>query len=175
LPFWICNHTFCRSHTQSETPSSLSLSFPVLGDSCPTRAEAGQAGIGILPARRYCSPSQRLPPSGLILIYSTRLHPSSISARHALHSLSPLPLHVYCQALQRTGRSERHQIGFEVNLGIAILCYSKRKKAFTRPSNPSTYVYIPTLLPSLNPLLRRDNQTLSPAQPGRDPETLHVN
>jgi hypothetical protein len=56
---------FCRSHTQSETP--IILPFPGLGDSCPTRkaprSEAGQAGIGILRARRYCSPSQRLPPS----------------------------------------------------------------------------------------------------------------
>jgi hypothetical protein len=161
---------FCRSHTQSETPSSLSLPFPVLGDSCPTRAEAGQAGIGIYPARRYCSPSQRLPPSGLILIYSTRLHPSHIIViGSAFTTTTCIPT---VKHTPKAARVKSHQIGFKLYLGIAILRCLKWKEAFSHwHIRQHTYVYIPALLPSLESPSATRQSNVYPGQT----QTVHVN
>jgi hypothetical protein len=143
LPFRICNHTSADPIHSPKRPA-LSLPFPALGDSCPTRAEAGQAGIGIYPARRYCSPSQRLPPSGLILIYSTRLHPSHIIViGSAFTTTTCIPT---VKHTPKAARVKSHQIGFELYLGIAILSLviDPKKKAFSHLANPPTHVRIHT-------------------------------
>jgi hypothetical protein len=153
-------------------PLSLSLAIHAL-----TRAEAGPSrNRESREQRRYCSPSQRLPPSGLILIYVC----SGCIHHHFLSLRDILPIHTTFTVKHRSKRhasNATRQASRPISALLSPISYGfSRKRAFTHQAKSFD---IPTLLPSLNPPHppRQDDQTphLSPGKTQTLCAPIHVN
>jgi len=122
---------------------------------------------GISRARRYCSPSQRLPPSGLILIFDS----SSLSS---LRDILPCTLIVAVEQPLKAATIERHRIGIGSHLANnAISEYSKNNNAFVQTASNIIVVHsIRCYQVSIPPSVATKTIKTPQLSPGKDTDTL---